>query len=100
MYIIALFQMDVSPHDYSKEIHVDDTLEPKLEDTTHPMEVESPCEEPHISLIYLSSFSTPQTLNFFLYIKHCKVIVLIESGRTHNFIESGTLNPMLFMSRI
>jgi hypothetical protein len=31
-----LFQMDVSPHDYLKDILVEDTLEPTLEDTTLP----------------------------------------------------------------
>jgi len=45
--------MDVSRHDYSKDIPLEDTPEPTLEDTTPPMEdeapLQAPCEEPQIS---------------------------------------------------
>jgi hypothetical protein len=43
-------------------------------------------EEPVILLHALSGISTPQTLNLKGYIKHRKVVVLIDSGSTHNFI--------------
>jgi hypothetical protein len=73
-----------------KDILVEDTLEPTLEDTTPPMEEETtlqaPCKEPQISLHALSGFLAPQTLKLIGYIKHHKVIVLIDSGNTHNFI--------------
>jgi hypothetical protein len=69
---------------------MDSTLEQALEDTTPSMEKESPLkyphEETHISLHALSGFSTPQTLKLIGYIKHHKIIVLIDSGSTHNFI--------------
>jgi hypothetical protein len=48
--------------------------------------LQAPPEEPQISLHALSSFLTPQTLKLIGYIKHHKVIVLIDSGSTHNFI--------------
>jgi hypothetical protein len=45
-----------------------------------------PAEEPIISLNALTSFSAPQTLKLIGYIKHRKVIILVDSGSTHNFI--------------
>jgi hypothetical protein len=85
-----LFQMDVSPHNFLEEIPIEDTPEPTLEDTTRPMEDEStlqvPCDQPQISLHALLGFSTSQSLKLIGYIKHRKVIVLIDSGNTHNLI--------------
>jgi len=88
--LYKLFRMDVSPHDYLEDIPIEDTPKPTLEETTPPpvedaSRLQAPCEEPQISLDVMSSFSTPQTLKLIGYIKHCKVIVLIESGSTHNF---------------
>ena len=48
---------------------------------SYPPEVESV-----ISLNSLTGFSTPQTLKLIGYIKHQKVIILVDSGNTHNFI--------------
>jgi len=45
-----------------------------------------PDVEPIISLNSLTGFSTPQTLRIIGYIKHRKVIILVDSGITHNFI--------------
>jgi hypothetical protein len=45
-----------------------------------------PKVEPVISLNALTRFSTPQTLKLIGYIKHWKVIILVDSGSTHNFI--------------
>jgi hypothetical protein len=42
--------------------------------------------DPLISLHALVGFSTPQTLKLIGYIKHMKVIILVDSGSTHNFI--------------
>jgi hypothetical protein len=39
-----------------------------------------------ISLNALTNFSTLQTLKLIGYIKHGKVIILVDSGSTHNFI--------------
>jgi hypothetical protein len=57
---------------------------PKITDITSPSY--PPEVEPIISLNVLTSFSTPQTLKLIDYIKHRKVIVLVDSGSTHNFI--------------
>jgi hypothetical protein len=57
---------------------------PESTDITHllnPPEVES-----IISLNTLTGFSAPQTLKLIDYIKHWKVIILVDSGSTHNFI--------------
>jgi len=43
--------------------------------------------EPQISLHFLTSIYTPQTLKLIFYIKHYKVIVLIDNGiSTHKLI--------------
>jgi len=42
--------------------------------------------EPNISLNSLIGFSTLHTLKLIGYIKHWKFIILIDNGRTHNFI--------------
>jgi hypothetical protein len=57
---------------------------PKITDITPPSE--PPEVEPIISLNAFTGFSTPQTLKLIDYIKHQKVIILVDSGRTHNFI--------------
>jgi hypothetical protein len=45
-----------------------------------------PKVESVISLNALTGLSAPQTLKLISYIKHRKVIILVDSGRTHNFI--------------
>jgi hypothetical protein len=42
--------------------------------------------EPLISLNALTGFSAPQTLKLIGYIKNQKIIILVDSGNTHNFI--------------
>jgi hypothetical protein len=56
----------------------------KPTDITPPSD--PPEVEPVISLNSLTSFSSPQTLKLIGYIKHRKVIILVDSGSTHNFI--------------
>jgi hypothetical protein len=57
---------------------------PEITDITPPSD---PLEvELIISLNALTSFSAPQTLKLIGYIKHRKVIILVDSGSTHNFI--------------
>jgi hypothetical protein len=57
---------------------------PETSDITPPSD--PPKVEPVISLNSLTSFSSPQTLKLIGYIKHRKVIILVDSGSTHNFI--------------
>jgi hypothetical protein len=57
---------------------------PESTDITPPSD--PPKVESIISLNALTSFSAPQTLKLFDYIKHQKVIILVDSGTIHNFI--------------
>jgi hypothetical protein len=57
---------------------------PKITDITPPSD--PPEIEPIISLNTLTGSSSPQTLKLIGYIKHRKVIILVDSGSTHNFI--------------
>ena len=57
---------------------------PKTTDITPPLD--PPKVEPVIFLNALTGFSAPQTLKLIGYIKHYKVIILVDSGSTHNFI--------------
>jgi hypothetical protein len=57
---------------------------PPTDDPTPPSD--PPEVEPLISLHALTGFSAPQTLKLIGYIKHRKVIILVDSGNTHNFI--------------
>jgi hypothetical protein len=57
---------------------------PEITDITPPSD--PPKVEPVISLNALTGFSAPQTLKLIGYIKHWKVIILVDSGSTHNFI--------------
>jgi hypothetical protein len=77
---MAIFE-DVSDEDDGVSL-IEDI--PQADDPTpsyNPPEV-----EPMISLNTLTNFSTPETLKLIGYIKHRKVIILVDSGRTHNFI--------------
>jgi hypothetical protein len=57
---------------------------PEITDITPPSD--PPEVELIISLNALTGFSAPQTLKLIGYIKHRKVIILVDSGSTHNFI--------------
>jgi hypothetical protein len=65
---------DVSP---VEELHQADDL---------PQPSDPPEVEPLISPHALTGFSTPQTLKSIGYIKHGKVIILVDNQSTHNFI--------------
>jgi hypothetical protein len=67
---------------------------PKITDITPPSD--PPEVEPVISLNALTGFSTPQTLKLIGYIKHRKVIILVDSGSTHNFIHRRTAQETHF----
>jgi hypothetical protein len=60
------------------------SVSPEPTDITPPSD--PPKVEPVISLNDLTGFYAPQTLKLIRYIKHRKVIILIDSGSTHNFI--------------
>jgi hypothetical protein len=60
------------------------SVSPKPTDITPSSD--PPEVEPVICLNALTGFSTPQTLKLIGYIKRRKVIILVDSGRNHNFI--------------
>lgn len=85
--------MDVTTHTHSKEIIKQYSPEVEMVSHTPPvqeaMELEIPQEEATIiSLHALLGISSPQTLKLQGYIKHRKVVVLVDSGSTHNFIDN------------
>jgi hypothetical protein len=77
---MAIFE-DISEEDVETPLVSES---PKITDIIPPSD--PPEVEPIISLNALTSFSTPQTLKLIGYIKHQKVIILVDSGSTHNFI--------------
>jgi hypothetical protein len=77
---MAIFE-DISEEDVDTPLVSES---PEIIDITPPLD--PPEVEPIISLNALTGFSTPQTLKLIDYIKHQKVIILVDSGSTHNFI--------------
>jgi hypothetical protein len=74
----------------SKDVPKEDMIVPLVEEPSLPDATQEPIDppkvDPLISLHSLIGFSTPQMLNLIGYIKHKKVIILFDSGSTHNFI--------------
>jgi hypothetical protein len=74
----------------SKEISEEDEETPSMSKSPESTDITPPLDplevEPIISLNALTGFSTPQTPKLIDYIKHRKVIILVDSGSTHNFI--------------
>jgi hypothetical protein len=72
---------DISKEDFETSL-VSESLEPTdITPPSDPLEVEMT-----ISLNALIGFFAPQTLKLIGYIKHRKVIILVDNGSTHNFI--------------
>jgi hypothetical protein len=76
----------------SEDVSEDDVEAPLVSVSPKPTDITPPSDppevEPVISLNALIGFSAPQTLKLIGYIKHRKVIILADSGSTHNFIHS------------
>jgi hypothetical protein len=74
----------------SEDVLEEDVETPFVFESPEPMNITPPSDlpevEPVISLNSLTSFSAPQTLKIIGYINHRKVIILVDSGSTHNFI--------------
>jgi hypothetical protein len=74
----------------SKDIPEEDFDTPLVPESPKTTDINPPSDppevEPIISLNALTGFSAPQTLKLISYIKHRKVIILVDSGRAHNFI--------------
>ena len=74
----------------SEDILEEDVETPLVSESPESTDITPPSDppevEPIISLNALTGFSAPQTLKLIGYIKHRKVIILVDSGSTHNFI--------------
>jgi hypothetical protein len=74
----------------SEDISEEDVETPLVSESPETTDITPPSDppevEPVISLNALTGFSAPQTLKLIGYIKHRKVIILVDSGSTHNFI--------------
>jgi hypothetical protein len=74
----------------SEDISEDDVENPLVSESPESTDITPPSDPPEvesvISLNDITSFFAPQTLKLISYIKHQKVIILVDSGSTHNFI--------------
>jgi hypothetical protein len=74
----------------SEDISEEDEETPSVSESPESTDITPPLDplevEPTISLNALTGFSIPQTLKLISHIKHRKVIILVDSGSTHNFI--------------
>ncbi|MCZ2221939.1 retropepsin-like aspartic protease family protein, partial [Corynebacterium pilbarense] len=74
----------------SKDISEEDVETPLVSKSPETTDITPPSDPPKvkpvISLNDLTGFSAPQILKLIGYIKHRKVIILVDSGSTHNFI--------------
>jgi hypothetical protein len=75
----------------SEDIPEEDVETPLVPESPEITDINPPFDPPEVELIIslnaLTSFFAPQTLKLIGYIKHQKVIILVDSGRTHNFIQ-------------
>jgi hypothetical protein len=79
--IFMAISEDISEEDIETPLLFESPETPDITPPSNPLEVELV-----ISLDSLTRFSAPQTLKLIGYIKHQKVIILVDSGSTHNFI--------------
>jgi hypothetical protein len=74
----------------SEDISKEDVKTPLMSESLEITDITPPSDPPEVELIIslndLTGFSAPQTLKLISYIKHQKVIILVDSGSTHNFI--------------
>jgi hypothetical protein len=76
--------------DISEDISKEDVETPLVSESPESTDITPPSDPPEVELVIslnaLTGFSAPQTLKLIGYIKHQKVIILVDSGSTHNFI--------------
>jgi hypothetical protein len=74
----------------SNDVSEEDVETPLVSESPETMDITPPSDpskvEPDISLNALTGFSVPKTLKLIGYIKHRKVIILVDSGNAHDFI--------------
>jgi hypothetical protein len=74
----------------SEDISEEDVETPLVSESPETTDITPLSDPPEVELVIslnaLTGFSAPQTLKLIGYIKHRKVIILVDSGSTHNFI--------------
>jgi hypothetical protein len=74
----------------SEDVSEDDVEAHLVDKSPEPTNITPPSDPPEVELVIslnvLNAFSTPQNLKIIGYIKRQKFIILVDSGRTHNFI--------------
>jgi len=74
----------------SEDILKKDVETPFVSESPESIDITHPSDPPEVELVIslnaLTGFSAPQTLKLIDYIKHWKVIILVDSGNTHNCI--------------
>jgi hypothetical protein len=74
----------------SEDVSEDDVEAPHVAVPPEPTNMIPPSDPPEVEPVFslnaLTGFSSLQTLKLIGYIKHMKVIILVDSGTTHNFI--------------
>jgi hypothetical protein len=74
----------------SEDISEEDIETPLVSKSPETPDITPPSDPPEVELVIslnaLTGFSAPQILKLIGYIKHRKVIILVDSGSTHNFI--------------
>jgi hypothetical protein len=74
----------------SEDVSEDDVEAPLVSVSSEPTDMNPPSDPPEVELVIslndLIGFSAPQTLKLIGYIKHRKLIILVDNGITHNFI--------------
>jgi hypothetical protein len=71
----------------SEDVLEEDVEAPMVSVSPEPIDITPPSDPPKVELLIslnaLTGFSAPQTLKLISYIKHRKVIILVDSGSTH-----------------
>jgi hypothetical protein len=74
----------------SEDISEEDGETPLVSESPEITDITLPSDPPAVELVIsinaLTGFFAPQTLKLIGYIKHRKVIILVDNGSTHNFI--------------
>ena len=80
--------MRKNDNDDNNNEDVDDISLSDIELDSDESNTEESIVTPALFVASMTGISQPQTLKMFGYIKNAKVIVLVDSGSTHNFIDS------------
>eukprot|EP00253_Pinus_taeda_P002246 PITA_02246 len=88
------FQIDATNQSSLKEAPPFEEPEEEDEENQWDNALPTTPNEPVISLHFLAGISSPQTLKIRGFIKHRPVVVLIDSGSTHNFIHQRVIEAM------